>query len=858
MIPLKLTVKNFMCYRDNVPPLDLEGIHVACLCGENGHGKSALLDAMTWTLWGRSRARTQEELIHQGQRDMAVTLEFRARGQRYRVSRRYSRSARGRQGTTLLELQVASGNGVRPITGNTVRETETRIREILHLDYDTFINTAFLLQGQADLFTRSSPSERKAVLAEVLGLSYYQILQERAKEQSRMVQDKSRDTQSAIALRQQETDRRSEYEEQLASTKSTLARLGPEADAQRVKVEELRESTRLLIGRRHELESIFARLEAGGTEITGLDRQVQGHLERVSHYQGALQREAETRQGFDRLEKARADLERLNQALAGKSTLDSEKALMEKEIALQRQQLSTQLKQLGHRLDNELEPAVKRLPETEEAMRVTALEQAALDEKEQQVRQQRDEAEVGSARMRYLEEANAKLMEGMEETRKKFDMLDHEDALCPLCGHPLGDEGQEHLRGEYESQGQEAKRLYQQQDEEHGRLKQRHDLLMGQISQREGDLRRRRQEAQTMIAAQERELAESHKAQKELQPAIAELERLRTLLDAGEYAPEEHQRLAQLDSEISALGYDGEAHRRAREQVRSLEPFAEHHRGLLEAVEALPGEREALETARQMLYRRRQEVQLDEGRREDLERELRSLPSLESELAEAQSRHGSLEAQVQAALVQQGVLAEQLGRVKEMEAQRRELEKERDLLVDEKGVYDELAVAFGRNGIQALIIETAIPQLQDDANELLNRLTEGRLTLKLQLQEGRRERRMGLPSEELDIRISDEVGTRSYETFSGGEAFRINFALRIALSKLLARRSGAPLPILFIDEGFGSQDSAGQERLKEAIQSIQSDFEKIIVITHVEEVKESFPTRIEVTKTSSGSTFVVV
>ena len=117
---------------------------------------------------------------------------------------------------------------------------------------------------------------------------------------------------------------------------------------------------------------------------------------------------------------------------------------------------------------------------------------------------------------------------------------------------------------------------------------------------------------------------------------------------------------------------------------------------------------------------------------------------------------------------------------------------------------------------------------------------------------------MGLPSEELEIMVGDEVGTRSYETFSGGEAFRIDFALRIALSKLLARRSGAPLPILFIDEGFGSQDAAGQERLKEAIQSIQDDFQKIIVITHVEQVKESFPARIEVTKTSSGSTFVVV
>ena len=128
--------------------------------------------------------------------------------------------------------------------------------------------------------------------------------------------------------------------------------------------------------------------------------------------------------------------------------------------------------------------------------------------------------------------------------------------------------------------------------------------------------------------------------------------------------------------------------------------------------------------------------------------------------------------------------------------------------------------------------------------------------LRLQLREGRKQH--GMPSEELEIKIADEVGTRSYETFSGGEAFRINFALRIALSKLLARRSGAPLPVLFIDEGFGSQDSSGQDRLREAIQSIQTDFEKIIVITHVDQVKEAFPTRIEVTKTESGSTFVVV
>lgn len=70
MIPLKLRMRNFMCYSEDLPPLDLSDIHVACLVGDNGHGKSAILDAMTWALWGKARARSPDELIHQGKREM--------------------------------------------------------------------------------------------------------------------------------------------------------------------------------------------------------------------------------------------------------------------------------------------------------------------------------------------------------------------------------------------------------------------------------------------------------------------------------------------------------------------------------------------------------------------------------------------------------------------------------------------------------------------------------------------------------------------------------------------------------------------------------------------------------------------
>jgi exonuclease SbcC len=112
--------------------------------------------------------------------------------------------------------------------------------------------------------------------------------------------------------------------------------------------------------------------------------------------------------------------------------------------------------------------------------------------------------------------------------------------------------------------------------------------------------------------------------------------------------------------------------------------------------------------------------------------------------------------------------------------------------------------------------------------------------------------------ETLDILISDGMGVRDYELFSGGEAFRVNFAIRLALSELLSHRKGARLQTLVIDEGFGSQDAEGRQHLIEAINTVRADFAKVLVITHLDELKDAFQTRIEVTKTETGSVISVI
>ena len=236
-----------------------------------------------------------------------------------------------------------------------------------------------------------------------------------------------------------------------------------------------------------------------------------------------------------------------------------------------------------------------------------------------------------------------------------------------------------------------------------------------------------------------------------------------------------------------------------------------------------------------------------------LESDRAHLTETNSQLQRLSSDINNLESQQQNFIAQRGRLQGSLQRIEELGRQITRQTRDLRRIREEQSIYEELRVAFGREGVQALLIDTILPQIEQEANNLLARITEGRMTVKLESQRPLRSQK-GRLAETLEIKVSDELGHRSYEMFSGGEAFRINLALRIALSKVLANRSGAPLPTLFIDEGFGTQDSAGREQILDVLSTLEQDFKCIIVITHLEELKDYFPVRIEVQKRDGAST----
>ena len=343
---------------------------------------------------------------------------------------------------------------------------------------------------------------------------------------------------------------------------------------------------------------------------------------------------------------------------------------------------------------------------------------------------------------------------------------------------------------------------------------------------------------------------QAHDAAEIIQREAAALAAIEQMIASGEYAQELQQQRDAIKAEIDALGYDSDAHNAARETLSTYHEFEARQRALEAAEAQLPELESALASAE--ARRERWLVALAEEQAA-VEAARLEIAGLQDAVDEARRREEEMRrrrsdesrAREQVIRVQQALSAIEAARKR-----REDLETKRAKLAERQAIYETLRDAFGKNGIPAMMIEAAIPELEENANLLLSRMTNGRMHVRLDTQ---REKKTGGVQETLDILISDELGTRAYESYSGGEAFRVNFAIRIALSQMLARRAGAQLRTLFMDEGFGTQDENGRQRLVEAITAVQDNFDLLLVITHVEDLRDAFPVQIEVQKTADGS-----
>lgn len=335
-----------------------------------------------------------------------------------------------------------------------------------------------------------------------------------------------------------------------------------------------------------------------------------------------------------------------------------------------------------------------------------------------------------------------------------------------------------------------------------------------------------------------------------------ELLATRQALAEERYAPQARAGLAAVEKRLAAVAYDPAAHTTARARQTAAVTAPEEYQQLRQAEAAVKPLSEGLEELSRRSEQTAARVADLQTQHEQLAAALHELQAGAADLRTAEADMTRLRDE-QAAAIRATSAARQ--RVTVLDDQRRTaqgLREERQTLAARIGLLRQLEEACGRNGVQALLIETALPEIEDHANDLLYRLSGGEMRVRFDTQRDRKSD--GGSIETLDIKIADNSGERPYENYSGGEKFRVNFAIRLALSQVLARRAGARVRTLVIDEGFGSQDPEGRQRLVEAINTVQTEFACILVITHIDELRDKFPARIEVEKTAAGSTLSLV
>ena len=447
----------------------------------------------------------------------------------------------------------------------------------------------------------------------------------------------------------------------------------------------------------------------------------------------------------------------------------------------------------------------------------------------------------------------------MEDLRARLNYLEAaEEPVCPVCEQPLSEAERAGLIQEYYKDGEARRDRYYDNKE----LLDNYEANLQKLGAEMADLKgveaelRETNRMVDQIENQVTGLADEKAAWEE--SGGSRLVEITRILAAEAYSPEARARLSEIDEEMAALGYDIQAH----DCLRQAEG----------AGRAAETDLRALEGARAALAPITREI---DGLENQLIEQAQAVRSLAEEHDEAAAKLGAAEASLpdlknaEAELYdireQENLVRDSVGRARQkvavldtLKERKAGLLEEREELTRRIADLKQLERAFGREGVPALLIEQALPEIQETTNNLLTRLTNGRMSFSFLTQREYKDSHREDQKETLDMVISDSVGERDYEMFSGGEAFRVNFSIRLALSEVLAKRAGARLQTLVIDEGFGSQDAEGRQRLVEAINLVRDDFEKILVITHLEELKEAFPTRIEVEKTAQGSQVRVV
>lgn len=890
MIPHTLHIKNFLSYGSEVQTIDFTPYHLIYLSGKNGHGKSALLDAMTWALWGHARKVTaavkpDQGLLRTGATQMIVAFDFELDKQMYRVKREFVQ-AQAKQ-LAYLEFGMMNKDGtIISLTDKTIRATQAVIERTIRLDYASFINSAFLRQGQANEFSQKSPKDRKEILSIILGLQEFDHLKRKSLERAKELITRRQTLGTVYDTLAAQVSNTQEIEQQMQQIQVLINQVKEEEKTVNQQTKHHDEESVLYATQQKEYEFIQfkqAQIEHSYKEhlstvhglwkqwrvtnarqrelpdYTVFEEQKKILSQKIQGYQQAAQKRLFLQENIIKL---KGDLQSRRQELEIRYAQVTQSMI----VALERMNLEKEIVEKNSKatllLQKEYQAHQMAYKKELEAHHKKEVNKTQLEKEIAQFEKRKNSYQQFIAKVNWLKTE-------YENLEQKKNIAHENDPSCPLCEQNLTAARRKFLGVRFAKQEQLIMHQLQRLQSIIIRLKliliEQHKYL------EECKQVHTKSEAITKeLAGVQEKLIENEKlyallrAQEEAVGRTIEQKKIElTLHQAKTYTlvlsdmiyKEKNEKLQEIEKECITIAYDEKEHRLLEQQrdgvERKLIDFMELNRAILHQAQRYEEIKKLVITLKQQKRELQEKSELQ--KKKDV---------LAKEKQRLEQNTKALQEQIKVIQEKKEKIREEHGRIKTKQEQAERIEKERKkhqeqiaLLTGEIEDYQAIAAAAGKDGIQAILIEEAVPEIEQEANYLLAKLTNNQAHIFI---ESLRDLKSGGSKETLDINISDAAGIRPYEMFSGGEAFRIDFALRIAISKLLARRAGTSLQTLMIDEGFGSQDEEGLSFIMDAIYKIQDDFEKVIVVSHLPSMRDQFPVHFMVEKGPSGSKISVV
>ncbi|MFD1684555.1 DNA double-strand break repair ATPase Rad50 [Halobellus litoreus] len=864
----RIRLRNFKPYAD--AELDLrDGVTV--IHGLNGSGKSSLLEACFFALYGaRALDETLDDVVTTGEDEAEVSLQFAHAGETYRIQRELRRSGE-RMSTTTCTLE---GPDV-AVDGAT--DVRSFVTDLLRMDAEAFVNCAYVRQGEVNKLINATPAQRQDTIDDLLQLGKLEEYRERASEARLGVEDVRSEKRGALSKLESQIEAKEDanLHARLNDLETELA----DVDAEIERFEENEANAEETLA---DAEEVISAYEETREKLDDLEDDIADLRETIradeSKREDIRDEVVETRDRIDGLEAdldaavAETDLgEVAGDAPESGATIDAgvidaeviesrREALDEEEEAIREQlqearqretMLSNQAEKLAERAEEFESRASEARERAEEAESTAADAEARVEERSEELDAVEDE--IGSIGERFDDAPVAageatghrdSVQESLRETRERIataqaelasvrDRLEEarelrEAGKCPECGQPVEESPHVDAIGEYEA---EIETL---------------EADLEELRERERDLEADLETAESLVEAETR---------------LGNLREKRSLIessieDARETASERRAEAESLREDAADFDEQAEAKREAAESQSEAAAEAATR------VDSLEDDLGALESARERLGRvETLRTQIDEAEAEidRLRERRRSIEERNDErrefLQEKRERREELadavdEERIETAKANSAEAEEYLEKVAEKLA---ELREKRDALQNDiGGVKGELAELESLRDDRARLAERV--DALDSLHEEISTLESTYGSLRADLRRRNVETLERMLNETFDlvygndaysrIRLDDEYELTVFqkdgtaldpEQLSGGERALFNLSLRCAIYRLLAEgiEGAAPMPPLILDEPTVFLDSGHVSRLVDLVEEMRRlGVAQILTVSH--------------------------